>query len=172
MLKHVLIPLDGSKLAEDAVEFAKQIVAPDGIVTLVSAVELPEIMPSGIYPMVDPALVGVNYKEAKDTLYSPEQIMAQAREYLDHVAGNFPPSMTVQQRIEVSEPATLILKAADELKVDAIVISTHGRSGLSRWLFGSVTQRILNHANQPVFVIPNRARQSQNSEDTNAMQYG
>lgn len=161
MLKHVLIPLDGSKLAEEALDYARQIVSPEGTVTLVSAVELPEILPSGIYPMVDPALVGVNYKDTKDTLYSPEQVVIQAREYLEHMGTLLPTTMIVNVRVEVSEPATLILKVADELKVDAIVISTHGRSGISRWLFGSVTQRILNHACRPVFVIPSRERMAQ-----------
>jgi nucleotide-binding universal stress UspA family protein len=158
MLKHVLIPLDGSKLAEEALEYAKKILAPEGTLTLVSAVELPEILPSGIYPMVDPALVGVNYKDNKDTLYSPEQVISQAREYLEHIGSLFPSSTVVNVRVEVSEPAAFILKVADELKVDAIIISTHGRSGISRWLFGSVTQRILNHACRPVFVIPSRER--------------
>lgn len=171
MLKHVLIPLDGSKLAEEALDYARQIVALDGTVTLVSAVELPEILPSGIYPMVDPALVGVNYKDTKDTLYSPEQIVLQAREYLEHIGTQLPDTMIVNVRVEVSEPATLILKVADELKVDAIVISTHGRSGISRWLFGSVTQRILNHACRPVFVIPSRERMAQATAQSTEAQH-
>ncbi len=171
MLKHVLIPLDGSKLAEEALDYARQIVALDGTVTLVSAVELPEILPSGIYPMVDPALVGVNYKDTKDTLYSPEQVVIQAREYLEHIGTQLPDTMVVNVRVEVSEPATLILKVADELKVDAILISTHGRSGISRWLFGSVTQRILNHACRPVFVIPSRERMAQAAPQPTEVQH-
>ncbi len=96
----------------------------------------------------------------------------QAREYLEHVGSLFPSDTVVNVRVEVSEPAAFILKVADELNVDAIIISTHGRSGISRWLFGSVTQRILNHACRPVFVIPSRERQAQATVQTTEAQHG
>ena len=56
--------------------------------------------------------------------------------------------------VEAGDPATVIVETAQKLHVDAIVMSTHGRSGLSRWLFGSVTQKVLAASCCPVFVIP------------------
>lgn len=172
MLKHVLVPLDGSALAEEALQYAIEITAPDAEITLVSAVELPEIMPGGFYPIVDPALVGAAYNENKEKIFTADEIVAQVRDYLAHMTEKLG-AHKVNTHVEISEPATLVLKIAEERNVDAIVISTHGRSGISRWLFGSVTQRVLNHANCPVFVIRSKAHQtSSEKRDTPEVHYG
>jgi nucleotide-binding universal stress UspA family protein len=172
MLKHTLVPLDGSALAEEALKYAVEITDPLGEITLMSAVELPEIMPGGFYPIVDPALVGAAYNEHKDKAYSAEEVVTQVKVYLEHTAEQLG-ERTVSTHVEISEPAALILKLAEERKVDAIVISTHGRSGLSRWLFGSVTQRVLNHALVPVFVVRSTAQAAKPEQSSNAdVHYG
>ncbi|MBZ0306650.1 MAG: universal stress protein [Anaerolineae bacterium] len=51
-------------------------------------------------------------------------------------------------------PSETIVEVAKKLNVDAIVMSTHGRSGLSLLLLGSVTHKVLNTSACPVFVIP------------------
>ena len=56
----------------------------------------------------------------------------------------------------IGDPATVISEAAERLAVDAIVMSTHGRSGIGRFLFGSVTYKILETRICPVFVVPNK----------------
>ena len=60
--------------------------------------------------------------------------------------------------VHVGEPANVIVETAERLKVDAIVMSTHGRSGLSRWLFGSVTNKVLSANVCPVYVIPSKPK--------------
>lgn len=62
-------------------------------------------------------------------------------------------------RVEVGEPAHTILQVASELDVDLIIMSTHGRSGVSRWLFGSVTGRVLSMAPRPVLIVPSHQQQ-------------
>jgi nucleotide-binding universal stress UspA family protein len=171
MLKHTLVPLDGSALAEEALKYAVEITDPQGEMTLVSAVELPEIMPGGFYPIVDPALVGAAYSEHKEKVYSAEEVVTQVKHYLEHVTEQLG-ERKVHIHVEISEPAALILKLAEEQKVDAIVISTHGRSGLSRWLFGSVTQRVLNHANVPVFVVRSTAPEAKPEKRDAEVRYG
>ena len=47
-----------------------------------------------------------------------------------------------------------ILDYAKENNIDLIVMSTHGRSGVHRWIFGSVTQRVLRHSPVPVLIVP------------------
>jgi nucleotide-binding universal stress UspA family protein len=66
-----------------------------------------------------------------------------------------------QVEIEIAhgEPADVILYVAEEKRVDMIIMSTHGRSGLSRVLFGSVTLKVLSAALMPVLIVPNRERE-------------
>ena len=57
------------------------------------------------------------------------------------------------QVTEGENVADALLHVAANLKVDAIVMSTHGRGGLSRWVFGSVADKVLRYANVPVLLI-------------------
>jgi nucleotide-binding universal stress UspA family protein len=147
MLKHVLVPLDGSKLAEAALEHALDIVEPNGRITLVSAIEVPDVPVYGYYP---PASVP-DYEEAKDNL------LPYARHYLEGIADHLiEHHFTVKIEAEIGDPAQIITEIAQKNQVDAIVMSTHGRSGLSRWLFGSVTNKVLSAKPCPVYVIPSK----------------
>lgn len=147
MLKHVLVPLDGSKLAEEALDHAVNILCPGGSITLLAAVDVPEVPVYGYYP---PATV-------PDFQSTVEELVPQARHYLEQVASRVQTSeLTVNVEAEIGEAADVIAETAARLKVDAIVMSTHGRSGLSRWLFGSVTNKVLGTRCCPVYVIPSR----------------
>ncbi len=53
----------------------------------------------------------------------------------------------------VGRAADEIIKAADEIDADLIAMSTHGRSGLSRWAFGSVTDRVLRAGSMPILMV-------------------
>ena len=70
------------------------------------------------------------------------------------------PEYTIRTRLAEGQPAERILEQAEELAVDAIVMSTHGRSGVSRWVFGSVAQKVLSGASCPIFIIPLRSLHS------------
>jgi nucleotide-binding universal stress UspA family protein len=145
MLDHILVPLDGSRLAEDALVHAKQIVIPPGKITLVTAVEVPELPMYGLYP---PAAIPDYQAAIEDTL-------PQAKAYLNQIAEELTcQGYHVSVEAQIGDAAEVITRTAHELGVDAIVMSTHGRSGLSRWLFGSVTSKVLATKICPVFVIP------------------
>ncbi|MBZ0276472.1 MAG: universal stress protein [Anaerolineae bacterium] len=147
MLNHVIVPLDGSELAEEAITHAKNIVAPQGKITLLSAVDIPEVPIYGYYP---PAAIP-DYESAE------ENLLPRAQSYLDELGKHVKEDgFTVGTEAHVGEPAQVIIEAAERLKVDAIVMSTHGRSGLSRWLFGSVTSKVLSAKPCPVYVIPSK----------------
>ena len=60
--------------------------------------------------------------------------------------------------VQFGDPASVIVDTAGQLHVDAIVMSTHGRSGISRWIFGSVTNKVLGMAECPVLVVPSENR--------------
>lgn len=160
MLKHILIPLDGSTLAEEAITFAEKLIDPNGKITLVAAVDMPDVLPTGFYPIADPSLMSSGLREASN-YYKPNEIIEQGQTYLEKIAEQLKTKLkiSVAVHVEISEPAELIIRLSEELHVDAIVMSTHGRSGISRWLFGSVTSRVLSHSLVPVMVIPNKDRQ-------------
>ena len=152
-MKHVLVPLDGSLIGESALCQAKEVLPANGTLTLVTAVEMPEI------PLYGFDLVGVS--SAPSYQATLEEVMARARAYLDKIAEGLRASgYQVQTIVKFGEPATTIVNTACEQPVDAIVMSTHGRSGISRWLFGSVTSKVLTLASCPVLVVPSERRPS------------
>jgi nucleotide-binding universal stress UspA family protein len=61
----------------------------------------------------------------------------------------------VEEILEVGEPYHMIVEKAKELDVDIIVLATHGRTGISHILLGSVAERVIRHAPCPVFAIRN-----------------
>jgi nucleotide-binding universal stress UspA family protein len=122
------------------VDHARQIVAPNGRITLLTVLDIPQYPMYGFYPT--PVVV-----EETDYQTALKNLSPKAREYLEGVAAALRHS-NFQVHIETvsGEPATVIVDSAQNLGVDAIVMSTHGRSGISRWLFGSVTQKVLEVA--------------------------
>jgi nucleotide-binding universal stress UspA family protein len=64
------------------------------------------------------------------------------------------PNVTVVSHVVFEVPVIGITNLALELQAEMIVLGTHGRRGLARWLLGSVAEGILRHASCPVFVIP------------------
>lgn len=58
--------------------------------------------------------------------------------------------------VELGKPFEEILKVADEWGADLIVLGTHGRTGLSHLLMGSVAEKVIRHSTKPLFVIPNK----------------
>lgn len=156
MLNHVLIPLDGSPLAEEALNYAKQIARPGGKITLVTAVDLSGLLAYDVYP-----IMGVRVENPEGAaVYGADKLVAQARTY-SHAMAERLSDYVVEIIVEIGEPAALITRVAQEHGVEVIVMSTHGRSGLSRWLLGSVTHRVLGASPCPVFVIPNKQRHQQ-----------
>lgn len=150
MLKHVLVPLDSSELAEEALDFARQVTGPGGKITLLMVVIAPEYVTSGFYPVPFEYQVE-NYESIR------KNRIAEAKDYLTKVAEKLQGAdLQVEHAILVGNPPECIVEEANTLEVDAIVMSTHGRSGISRWIFGSVTQKVLSATTRPVLVVPNR----------------
>lgn len=147
MLSHVLVPLDGSELAAEALEPAKQILRPGGSMTLVMAIEIPQNWNFGGAPIIV-------FDESQKIA---EQLKHEARAYLAKIAAQLVnEGLIVQTLVTSGDAAVVILENARAHQVDAIVMSTHGRSGFRRWLYGSVTGKVLSAASCPVYVIPNR----------------
>src|SRR5690606_40864674 len=117
----------GSALAEAALEYAQEIVDPEGQITLVTAVELDDLPAYGpsMMPLVRTSIP--DYQDAVDNL------MPQANAYLQRVADRLQMrGREVTYEVRIGHPAEVIVDVAREQNVDAIVISTHGRSRLGR----------------------------------------
>lgn len=142
MFTHLLVPLDGSELAEIALPMARAVAERFGSrITLIRAVHLPPYIGDGL--------------DFTDLYTNLDQSMQQeAREYLEEKQkGLEAAGIDTAYHLVVGEPpADAILLAADELGADAIVMSTHGRSGMMRWVFGSVADRVLQRAKVPILL--------------------
>ena len=78
-----------------------------------------------------------------------------AQDYLEGVQANFK-KKNIPTRIEILENVSIadgIVEIATQESVDVIVKTTHGRSGLSRWVYGSVATKVLQHAPCPIFLV-------------------
>lgn len=160
MLHHVLVPLDGSKLAEKAIVPAQRILRENGHITLATVVQPPR-PPIYAYPGAD-----VVHEITEDREYI-SHAATEAQQYLESVARKLRVS-GYQAKIEVlsGDPATAIIELAEKIHPDVIIMSTHGRSGISRFLFGSVTTKVLSITSYPVLVIPNREHVSEQSPES------
>lgn len=159
-LQHVLVPLDGSPFAEQALQYAVSLVSETGKVTLLMVIEIPVI-----YSMVSPSppiLPG----EMEDYETHRKKRLLRSQEYLNRIANELSVSKIDCKVINAPDPAETIVETARDQQVNAIVMSTHGRRGVSRWLMGSVTQKVLHAAPCPVFVVPNRALPNPESAHT------
>ena len=75
---------------------------------------------------------------------------------LGHARHLTPKGYEVECVVETGDPAKVITDIADKNKANAIVMTTHGRTGFSRWLFGSVTQKVISAMPCPVMVVPGK----------------
>jgi nucleotide-binding universal stress UspA family protein len=96
-----------------------------------------------------------------------KSLQKQAAEELQALARTHVPiNVRTDLEVRIGRPAEEIVKAASETDSDAIVLSTHGRTGLDRYLIGSVAERVTRLATRPVFLIPaKKKRQKRQSAE-------
>jgi nucleotide-binding universal stress UspA family protein len=156
MFTKILVPLDGSNLAERALPPALALATRVG-----AGVQAPGQVILLRVPVAERMLV---HYPAKHTILMPEQSFEHSRRecvhYLEMIQEAYKrPGVLLHQAstehmtfVDTDVAAALIDTAALE-KVDLIVMSPHGRSGFTRWMLGSVTERVLRHAGCPVWVV-------------------
>jgi nucleotide-binding universal stress UspA family protein len=145
MIHKILVPLDGSKLAEKALPYAQSLAEKyDAELILVQAIPPAIVMPIGEFGVLPHDLGPVRDQEA-----------AQAAEYLKGLQERLRSQGLSCRSIVLKdmEVAEAIVDIAKEEAVSVIVKTTHGRSGLSRWVYGSVATKVLQQAPCPVFLI-------------------
>jgi nucleotide-binding universal stress UspA family protein len=150
MYKKVLAPLDGSKASESGLRHLKAMAIGCQIPQVV-LLRVVEPIPSSAY--VAYAETGGDWLAGGDWIVKREkQDQAMSEAYLAEVAGKLKEDgISVQTDVLLGRPAEVILDYAKANDVDLIIMSTRGKSGLSRWLRGSVTGRVTR--NSPVAVL-------------------
>lgn len=148
-LNTIIVPLDGSSLAESAVPVALSLLQPDDGRLILMRVP--------VYAETQ-APIGAEYNmfwpEIRDAPSSFRQVYEDTEEYLSHVAARCEKTgITVMTRVEEGDRAGAIVDLAAETNADLIVMTTHGRTGVSRWIIGSITERVLHDAPCPVLAV-------------------
>jgi len=144
----VLVPLDGMELAECILGHVREIVTGCQVseVVLLTVVEpyekgLPNTTWGGVISAEQEAELAIESR-------------AKARDYITKVADKLGKEcMFVQPVVIQGNVAEGILDYAIENQVDLIMMSTHGRSGPSRWALGSVADRVIRHSPIPVLIV-------------------
>lgn len=130
MFARILVPLDGSRRSERALPYAAGLAKAFG----------------GELVLVHDETIGLGGDDtpaAADTMGRIKDLVSTLEEL----------GLQVRLRVAYGPAAQAILRAADEEHADVIVMSTHGRGGLGRWLYGSVADDVLRHATLPTVLI-------------------
>ena len=141
MYKKILVPLDGSELAKTALGQAENLAKTfDAEIVLFQVVPFMPIY--GSPELVTPLIVDEKQKEAV------EKYLASLAEELKKRGLRVSATVRTGQQV-----AGEIIDFAKEAGVDLIVMCTHGRSGISRWVLGSVALKLLTRAEAPILLI-------------------
>ncbi len=149
MYERILVPLDGSKVGEAALPYVEELVAKLALGTKVEVTLFQVISSLAHYIVAGEASAPIPYTEKE-----MEQIKKKATDYLDKAGeGLRSKGAIVKTEVATGKAAEQIIKVTEEIKADLVAMSTHGRSGLGRWAFGSVTDKVLRAGNAPVLVV-------------------
>jgi nucleotide-binding universal stress UspA family protein len=132
----ILVPLDGSALAESAISKAMELAGDGSTLLLLRAAEAHTL------PGVDPTEAQV-------------EVVREAEEYLASAAARIgtPRGTKVETSVWYGPAASAIIDAARLRKADLIVMSTHGRSGVGRLILGSVAESVLRGTVTPILLL-------------------
>jgi nucleotide-binding universal stress UspA family protein len=130
VFKTILIPLDGSQLAEAALDHGETLARKFN-----SRLILLRVCTAAA--QVDP-VSGLDSRQV----------------YLDQLAKVLrEASLEVETRLHKGDPGKVIIEIAESSEIDLVILSSHGRTGLARWVYGSVAEKILHEARCPMMLI-------------------
>jgi nucleotide-binding universal stress UspA family protein len=149
MFERILVPLDGSKVGEAAIPVIEQLIEKLAPTTQVEISLIGVITLLRHWVVVGEASAPVSYTDD------------ELKVIKERVAGNLAavaeqikrPNVTIKTIVSAGNASDEILKAAEDIKADLIAMSTHGRSGLRRMAFGSVTDKVLHGTRIPVLMV-------------------
>ena len=144
-MKKTVVPLDGSSESEAIIPYIEELAS-----KLKGEVILLHVVPpaSPVYA-VPGETAQIPYTQAQ-----VELLKANAEGYLEKVSGALKgKGIKVRSQVRVGNTAHEIIKLADEVHTDLVAMSTHGRSGITRWALGSTADKVLHGGNTPLLLV-------------------
>jgi len=154
MYKKILVPLDGSELAECVLPHVESIAKgcdAKNVIFLRVAEPLHWVVGPPYVPVGVDDSTGLSHEDINRFDSENE---AAAKSYLEQLAGRAKyDGAVIQSEVVTGQAAESITEYATQHEIDLIAIATHGRSGISRWVWGSVADRVLRSACLPVLIV-------------------
>ena len=145
MYQTLMVPLDGSELAECVLHHVEDLAQGGQVQKVILSQVIVPLFPHSGYTYI-------GEKQIKEI----EKIhQTAAKEYLQEVAARLmlSPETKLETQVLYGDAAETLSDFAKRSEVDLIVIATHGRSGVGRWVMGSVADRILRSSGAPVLMV-------------------
>lgn len=138
----ILVPVDFSKCSGEALDYALSLAKALGAsVEVLHAYEIPAFVPPE-------SVVVLGEVEASLAQHAEREAKQQLAAFLaEHAAGELP------WRVQLGPPALAVLERLEAGDVDLVVMGTHGRTGLSRWVMGSTAEKVLRGTPCPVLTV-------------------
>jgi len=148
MYRKILVPLDGSELAESVLPHVETIARGCSVVDII------------LLRVCDAPSILADYPESKGRSWEKhvEQMTTNAEQQCNIYLGNMEKQLrdqgfNVKIESRLGKPAEEIVDFANKNKVDLIIMASHGRSGVSRWAYGSVADKVLRSTCVPVLLV-------------------
>lgn len=140
MYKKILLPTDGSTYADQEVERVENLISEDGEIIILS---------------VAGRLTSSAFQSRRKVRKVNEKLKKDAQRFVDNMAAKFDDDLNVTKMVLTGFPAETIKEVADNEGVDLIVISASGKSGIHRFVLGSVAEKVLKNSDVDVLLVHN-----------------
>lgn len=145
MYKKVLVPLDGSKVAETALDHVKK---------LADAGLIGELIILKIVDMPAPIAMPISVEEGYDFSGYEDLYFKEAKKYIQGMEDQLKEGgITVKGETIIGRTVSTILEYQKENDIDLIILATHGHSGVTKFLLGSVANKVVQSSQCPVFLV-------------------
>ena len=146
MYHKIMVPLDGSELAECVLPHIEAFISQCQILTIIFIRVIESISPAGA------GKYAINLKKLE---FREAEKKVSAEKYLKKTISRLTPGETnIETEVLEGRAADRLADYAENNDIDLILMATHGCSGVSRWVRGSVADRILRAASMPVLMVP------------------
>lgn len=145
MYKKILLPTDGSTYAYEEVERVEELISEDGEVIVLS---------------VAGRITSSAFQSRKKVKKVNEKLKKDAHRYVDNMAAKFDDSLNVTKMVKTGFPAETIKQVSEEENVDLIIISSSGKSGLHKFIIGSVAEKVLKDSEIDVLLVHSKEDES------------